>query len=52
MVKDLQPGIEELFTTLGNSFSTFIDSSVISKVNKNESVELDSFFLKVYDKGY
>ncbi len=49
--KDLSKGIEEEMAKLGNSFSTFIDTSVISKVNKNEPVKLDSHFLKVFNKA-
>ena len=49
--KDLQQDIEAAFHELGNSLSTFIDTSVISKVNQNSPVEPDNYFLAVFNRG-
>lgn len=49
--KDLQVGIEEEMQKLNCSLSTFDSTSVISKVNKNEEVELDDYFLTVFNKA-
>ena len=49
--KDLQAGVEEEMQKLNRSLSTFDSTSVISKVNKNEEVELDDYFLTVFNKA-
>lgn len=49
--KDLQAGIEEEMNKLNRSLSTFDSLSVISKVNKNEVVVLDDYFLTVFNKA-
>lgn len=49
--KDLQTGIELELNKLNHSLSTFDSLSVISKVNKNEEVELDDYFLTVYNRA-
>lgn len=49
--KDLQEGIEAGMNDLGNSMSTFIPTSTISKVNKNEETELDDYFLTIFKKA-
>lgn len=49
--EDLQKGIEALLDTLGNSVSTFVPTSTISKVNKNEETKLDPDFLKVFNNA-
>jgi len=48
---DLQPEIEKELKLLDLSVSTFNQQSTLSKVNKNETVQLDSFFLTVYNKS-
>ncbi len=49
--EDLQVEIEEEMNKLNYSLSTFDSSSVISKVNKNEEVKLDHYFLTVFNKA-
>ena len=49
--KDLQNEIENVMNELGNSMSTFIPTSTISKVNKNESTDLDPYFLTIFNKA-
>jgi thiamine biosynthesis lipoprotein len=49
--KNLQDGMEAVMNELGNSMSTFIPASTISKINKNEDSELDKYFLTVFDKA-
>ena len=49
--KDLQNGIEEEMNKLNRSLSTFDSLSVISKVNKNQDVVLDDYFLSVFNKA-
>ncbi len=45
---DLQSGIDSLLRNFDLSLSTYIDSSLISKINRNETDSVDSFFLEVY----
>lgn len=49
--KDLQAGIEEEMNKLNRSLSTFDSLSVISKVNRNIPVELDDYFVTVFNKA-
>lgn len=49
--KDLQTEIEEEMQKLNRSLSTFDSLSIISKVNRNEEVQLDDYFLTVYNKA-
>jgi len=49
--ENMKPEIDALLDTLGNSVSTFVPSSTISKVNKNEEPKLDPDFLKVFNKA-
>lgn len=46
-----QSQIDSLFQVINNSMSTYIDNSDISKLNRNESVEIDVHFQKVFDKS-
>lgn len=48
---DLQKQIEEKFRELTKIFSTFEKESVISKVNKNEPVVLDKYFINCFNKA-
>ncbi len=48
---DLKNGIEAEMDNLGNSLSTFIPTSTISKINVNEDPVLDDYFLTVYNKA-
>ncbi len=49
--EDFQVGIEAEMNKLNRSLSTFDSTSVISKVNQNVAVELDDYFLTVYNKA-
>lgn len=49
--KDLQAGIEQEMQKLNKSLSTFDSLSVISMVNQNKEVELDEYFLTVFNKA-
>ncbi len=49
--EDLKEGIENQLNLLDKSVSTFNKESVLSKVNRNESVVLDEYFLRVYNKA-
>jgi len=49
--KDLQKGIEAVMNELNQSMSTFDSTSIISRVNKNEAVELDDDFLTVFTRA-
>jgi len=48
---DLQEGIELEMDKLNRSLSTFDTASVISKVNRNESVVLDDYFITVFRRA-
>ena len=49
--KDLQIGIEEELNKVNRSLSTFDSLSVISKINRNEEVSPDDYFLTVFHKA-
>ncbi|MCD8262538.1 MAG: FAD:protein FMN transferase, partial [Bacteroides sp.] len=49
--EDLQPEIDTLLQQFNRSLSPFLESSVISKVNRNEEVEADSFFTYVFKRS-
>lgn len=44
-----QPQFDSLFTVINNSMSTYIVDSDISKWNRNEDVEVDEHFRKVFN---
>lgn len=47
-----QEPIDELFEAFNNSLSTYIPTSIISKVNKNDTtVVVDAYFIEAYDKA-
>jgi len=46
-----QKEIDSLFKALNQSLSTYQIDSDISKLNKNENVEIDDYFIKVYDES-
>ncbi|WP_411767920.1 FAD:protein FMN transferase [Winogradskyella sp. A3E31] len=46
---DYQQQFDSIFTVINKSLSTYIPESNISKLNRNESVELDEHFDKVYN---
>lgn len=43
------PQFDSLFAVINNSLSTYIPDSDISKWNRNESVEVDEHFIKVFN---
>lgn len=47
--ENIETEIKEVLQKVDNSLSTFNESSVISHVNRNESVELDKMFVEVFD---
>ena len=49
--KNLQTEIEAKFQEFDASLSTFNMQSIISKINKNEDVEVDDFFIQMYDEA-
>ena len=46
---DYTEQLDSLFTLLNNSMSTYQTDSDISKINRNESVEVDEHFKKVFE---
>jgi len=50
--KIFQKEIDSIFTMIDNSMSTYLDSSLISKINSGDSlVIVDEHFYKVFDKS-
>ena len=43
--RNFQPEIDSIFHAVDMSVNLWVDSSIISKVNRNEDVTLDSIFL-------
>ncbi|MBT8273491.1 MAG: FAD:protein FMN transferase, partial [Bacteroidia bacterium] len=46
---DYENEFNELFYEINRSMSTYIPFSDISKINRNEAVEVDSNFIKVFE---
>ncbi len=49
--RNFQTSIDSLLKEFDNSLSLWVDSSIISKVNRNEQVHLDSLFIAVFEKS-
>lgn len=49
--KNFSTEIDSLFHAFNASLSTYQDNSIISKVNKNEEVELDYYFITCFNKA-
>ena len=49
--KDIHDGIRAKLLEFNSSLSTYEKGSVISKVNRNEAVELDDYFTKCFNKA-
>ena len=49
--EDLSSGMREVMDGVNNSLSTFNKNSVISKINNNEEVVLDTFFTNMFAKA-
>ncbi len=47
----VKTGVEELLHEFDMSLSLYEDSSIVSKINRNENVEIDSFFTEVFRKS-
>jgi FAD:protein FMN transferase len=48
---DLKQNVEKILHDFDMSLSVYQDSSIISKINRNEDVVLDSFFIEVFRKS-
>ena len=46
---DFQEQFEKLFYIINKSMSTYQNNSIISKINRNEEIMIDSHFRKVFD---
>ncbi len=49
--QDLKEKVEKILHNFDMSLSVYIDSSVISRINKNEDVAVDTFFTGVFDES-
>lgn len=49
--KDLQKAVMDRLRLYDASLSPYNQNSIISKVNRNEDVEVDTFFMKVFNKA-
>ncbi len=49
--KDFSSSIDSLFLVFNSSLSTYQENSIISKVNKNEPIELDKYFVFCFNKA-
>lgn len=49
--EELKPAIDELLQEFNHSLSPFDSTSIISKVNRNEEVELDDYFIKTFNRS-
>ena len=49
--EDYSKDFDSLFLVINKSMSTYIDSSLISKLNKNENIAIDIHFKRVFDKS-
>src|SRR5690606_34879956 len=50
--EDYQQQFDSIFNVINQSMSTYIDSSIISKVNRNETQEIDFHFKRVLEKSF
>lgn len=50
--RNLEPEIQACLNQYDKSLSFFNDSSIVSKINRNEEVETDSLFEKMYETAY
>ncbi|MDT8400281.1 MAG: FAD:protein FMN transferase [Bacteroidales bacterium] len=49
--EEVQKDIEDLLTAIDKSLSTYNPASVISRVNRNEDVVLDTMFINVFNRS-
>ncbi|MGM0666237.1 MAG: FAD:protein FMN transferase [Bacteroidota bacterium] len=50
--QEVQEDIEGILSAIDSSLSTYNPASIISRVNRNEDVVLDSFFVNVFNRSY
>jgi len=48
-MRNLKPEVDSLLAVFDNSLSVYNPQSIISKVNRNEDVEVDDYFIKVFE---
>lgn len=46
--ENFQSDFDQLFKDINNALSTYVPSSIVSQINKNNSVEVDEHFKKVF----
>lgn len=46
--EDLQAGIDSVLNRVNNSLSPFLPNSIVSKINRNDRVKLNDYFVEVY----
>ena len=46
--ENFQSDFDQLFQDINNALSTYVPSSMVSKINKNNSIEVDEHFEKVF----
>lgn len=49
--RNFQPAIDSLLSAFNNSLSAYSKESLLSKVNRNEEVELDGFFITSFNRS-
>ena len=49
--EELKKAVEKIFHDFDMSLSLYTDSSIISKINRNEEVIVDTFFTEVFEKS-
>lgn len=49
---DLKSSVEKILHRFDMSLSLYVDSSILSRVNRNEEVLLDTFFIEAFRKSY
>jgi thiamine biosynthesis lipoprotein len=50
--EELKRAVDKIFHDFDMSLSLYNDSSIISKINRNENVIVDTFFTEVFKKSY
>ncbi|MCL2097254.1 MAG: FAD:protein FMN transferase [Bacteroidales bacterium] len=50
--RDFQPAIDSVLAVFCKSLSIYDSTSIIAKVNRNEPIEVDDFFEKVFNRSY
>ena len=49
--RDFQPAVDSLLTVFNRSLSIYDTTSIISRVNRNEAVEVDDYFMEVFHRS-